>query len=298
LRVVTLAAAVVGLYFAGRGVSLDRVAAVLRTTRVVPFVASALVIQAFGFVIRAARFRAVIGETPLSFAKTVATMLLSQAGNNILPLRAGELVKTHDFVAAGHPAARVLATQGAEKLVEASMLVTICAPAFAIRLGGRARLFLLAGVVTLVFLPLLVWVARRLRMRPVQIAKAFAWSLAADVFEVALVSVTLRNVGLSGGLVDSLAVLGAVNLAIALPSVPGHVGAFEAGAALGVLMLGASHDTALAFALLYRAVQWVPVTIGGGIVWGWRAARGRAERRDGSPTGAPASTSIPLRPSR
>jgi uncharacterized membrane protein YbhN (UPF0104 family) len=297
LRVATLAAAVAGLYVAGRGVSVDRVAAVLRSTHAAPFVASALIIQTFGFVIRAARFRAVIGATPLSFAKTVATMLLSQAGNNVLPLRAGELVKTHDFVAAGHPAARVLGTQGAEKLVEASMLVTVCAPAFAIRLGGRARLFLLAAVVTLVFLPLLVWVARRLRMQPVQIAKAFAWSLVADVFEVALVSVTLRNVGLSGGLVDSLTVLGAVNLAIALPSVPGHVGAFEAGAALGVLMLGASHDAALAFALLYRAVQWVPVTIGGGIVWAWRVARGRAARRDGSATGEP-STSIPLRPSR
>jgi uncharacterized membrane protein YbhN (UPF0104 family) len=157
----------------------------------------------------------------------------------------------------------------------------------------------LAAIVVFVFLPVLAWVARRLRMRPAQIGSAFAWALVADVVEIGLVAVTLRAVGLRGGLGESLTVLGAVNLAIALPSVPGHLGAFEAGAALGLLALGVSHDAALAFALLYRVVQWVPVNISGAIVWAWRTLRTNAERRDGGDaTGQPASTSTPLRPSQ
>jgi hypothetical protein len=221
----------------------------------------------------------------MSFARTVGSMILVQAGNNVLPLRAGELVKTRDFIAAGHPAPRVLGAQGAEKLIEATMLVTLCAPALAVALGRRGHVLVLAAVVAFVFVPLLVWAARRLRMRPAQIGTAFAWALVADVLEIGLVAVTLRSVGLRGGLGESLTVLGSVNLAIALPSVPGHLGAFEAGAALGLLALGVNHDTALAFAILYRVVQWVPVNISGAIVWGWRMARTNAARRDGDATG-------------
>ena len=66
-----------------------------------------------------------------------------------------------------------------------------------------------------------------------------------------------------------------MNLSIALPSGPSHLGAFEAGAALGLVAMGVSHDLALAFALLYRVVQWVPVMLAGAVVWAWRAlARG------------------------
>jgi uncharacterized membrane protein YbhN (UPF0104 family) len=215
----------------------------------------------------------VIGKTPVSFPKAVSSMLLTQAANNVLPLRVGELVKTRDFVAAGHGPARVLAAQGAEKLVEATTLILICAPAVAAHLHYRTRALALASIVVALLLPLLVWTARRLKMRPSELGSAFAWALAAEVFEIALVIVTLRSLGLSAGLGTSLSVLGAVNLAIVLPSAPGNLGAFEAGAALGLVALGVTHDAALAFALLYRAVQWVPVTIGGAIVWALRVMR-------------------------
>ncbi|MCL2448403.1 MAG: flippase-like domain-containing protein, partial [Polyangiaceae bacterium] len=126
--------------------------------------------------------------------------------------------------------------------------------------------------------------ARRGGLRPVGIGRAMAWSLAADAVEVGLVAVTLDALGMATTLGVSLAVLGAVNLAIVLPSAPGHAGAIEAGAALALVALGASHERAVAFALLYRIVQWVPVTAGGGIVWVTRALRGgpRAAR---TPTG-------------
>jgi len=273
LRLATLAAVVVGLFVAVRGVSFENFGRVLRSANVVTLTAWALPILAVGFALRAARFRAAVGETPMSFLNAVWTMLLTQAANNLLPLRAGEFVKTRDFVAAGHAPGRVLAAQGAEKLIEATTLVVICAPAMAANLGYRTRVLEVTALVVATFVPLLVWTARRFRMRPSGLGRVFAWSLVADAFEVALVVVTLRSVGLPSGLGTSLTVLGAVNLAIALPSVPGHFGAFEAGATLGLVALGVAHDAAFAFAVLYRMIQWVPVSLGGAIVWGWRATR-------------------------
>jgi uncharacterized membrane protein YbhN (UPF0104 family) len=263
-----------GLFIAGRGVSFGELTRVLRSTNIVLLLAAALPILGVGFALRAGRFRAVIGKTPVSFPKAVSSMLLTQAANNVLPLRVGELVKTRDFVAAGHAPGRVIAAQGAEKLVEATTLVLTCSPAVAVHFGDRTRILAATSIAVALFLPLLAWIARRLRMRPSDVGTAFAWSLAVDVFEIALVAVTLRSLGLSAGLGTSLTVLGAVNLAIALPSAPGSVGAFEAGAALGLVALGVTHDAALAFALLYRAIQWIPVTIGGAVVWICRVMRG------------------------
>jgi uncharacterized membrane protein YbhN (UPF0104 family) len=276
LRLAMLVAVAGGLFVAGQRVSFGELARVLRSTNVVLLVASALPILGVGFALRAGRFRAVIGKTPLSFPRTISSMLLTQAANNILPLRVGELVKTRDFVAAGHAPGRVIAAQGAEKLVEATTLVLTCTPAIAIHLGYRTRVLAVTSIAVALFLPLLAWIARRLRIQPSELGAAFVWSLAVDVFEIALVTVTLRSLGLAAGLGTSLTILGAVNLAIALPSTPGNAGAFEAGAALGLVALGVTHDAALAFALLYRAIQWVPVTTAGAIVWAYRLARGAA----------------------
>jgi uncharacterized membrane protein YbhN (UPF0104 family) len=277
LPIATLVAVAVGVFEVGRGTSLEGLAGVLRSTNVLGLVIWAVPILVIGFALRAGRFRAAIGTTPVPFLQAVSSMLLSQAANNVLPLRAGELVKTRDFAAAGHPTSRVLAAQGAEKLIEAATLVLICAPAMGWALRGRTRILAApTAVLVALFVPLLVWTARRFRMRPCELAGIFMWSLAADVFEIALVVVTLRSLGLASGLGISLTVLGTVNLAIAVPSAPAHLGAFEAGAALGLVALGFTHDAAFAFALVYRLVQWVPVTLGGAVVLGWRWTRRRS----------------------
>jgi uncharacterized membrane protein YbhN (UPF0104 family) len=294
LRVATLAAVAAGLYFAGRGVSTAQLIHVLRSTRVAELAAWAVLLMAIGFALRAGRFRAVLGETSVSFPGVVASVLLSQAANNVLPLRAGELVKTRDFAAAGHPLGRVVAAQGAEKLVEVTSLVLLCAPALAASFGYRRPAILLV-VLLAGGVPPLVWIARRYRMPATRIGGAFAWSLGADAVEIALVALTLRSLGLASGLGASLVVLGAVNLAIALPSAPGHAGALEAGAALGLMAIGVARESALAFALLYRVVQWVPITLGGAAVWAWRAIGRRrfSVVRPPAPPGSPRPRSGP-----
>ena len=115
-----------------------------------------------------------------------------------------------------------------------------------------------------------------------QLGRALAWSFGADVLEVGVIALCLKSLGLSAGLTTSLLVFAAVNLAIAVPSTPANLGALEAGAALALVATGVAHDAAVAFALLYRAVQWLPITLAGGAIWAWRAAgasRVRLSRR-------------------
>jgi uncharacterized membrane protein YbhN (UPF0104 family) len=105
-------------------------------------------------------------------------------------------------------------------------------------------------------------------------ARAFLWSFAADGFELVLIYVCLLSLHIHGGWVASVAVLAAINVAIAIPAAPGNLGTFEAGAAFGLLVCGVPTDAALAFALLYRVIQWAPVTIAGGLVaWLRRQSR-------------------------
>ncbi len=273
LRVVGLAAVGAGLWLALRGLTLGQLARALERTNAPFVVAWSLVLLALGSVLRTARFRALfsVRDGRPRFFALWSSVVLSAAGNNVLPLRAGEFVRTRETVAAGAPLGRVVVAQVSEKVVEAASLVVFAIPVVASTLGlGRPRLVIAA---MLVGCALLAWVAaRRGRIEPAALGRSFAWSLLADAVEVALVSVCLRGLALPAGLLPSVTVFIAVNLAIALPSTPGNVGALEAGAALPLLAMGVERDAAVAFALVYRGVQWLPVTLAGAALWTWRSA--------------------------
>jgi uncharacterized membrane protein YbhN (UPF0104 family) len=270
LRVVVIAGVAAGLWLTLRGVSGSQLVHALARTRI-PFVAVwGVALLAVGSVARTLRFGALLPRTGprAPFVDLWSAVLLGSAGNNVLPLRAGELVRTRETVAAGYPLAQVAVAQVAEKVVDAASLVAYAAPVLAVHLGGRSLLVLAlllpAGIV------LVGWTARRFRVEPRQLVVSLAWSLVADAVEVAIVAVCLHGLGLPAGLVPSVSVFTGVNLAIALPSTPGNVGTLEAGAALPLVALGVDADAAVAFALVYRVVQWLPVTLAGAIVWARR----------------------------
>jgi uncharacterized membrane protein YbhN (UPF0104 family) len=54
-----------------------------------------------------------------------------------------------------------------------------------------------------------------------------------------------------------------LNLTIMVPSTPAQVGAFEVGALVGLKVLHVEGEPALAFALLYHALQVIPIILGG-----------------------------------
>src|SRR5690606_16274853 len=57
-----------------------------------------------------------------------------------------------------------------------------------------------------------------------------------------------------------------LNMAIAIPTTPANLGTFQLGALVATGLLRIPHEPALAFALLYQAVQVIPVLIVGAIL--------------------------------
>jgi uncharacterized protein (TIRG00374 family) len=252
--------------------------------------------------IAAARWLALLKPlSPLSrwrdaFAATAAGFAVS----SVVPARGGEVVRM-EFMhrRSGLSKARIAGTIGLDQLMNSAGFIAGLAllpwlggiPGW-MRPGGIVALALFAAAVTalVVIGPLSRgaqganaesvksgWRAILGRLReglaaarsPRAITASLLLSLAAWALEVIVMRLALRAVGISLPLPASVVVLMAVNIFIAIPAAPANVGTFEVGAMLGLLGFGVGREKALAFALLYHALQSVPV----GILGFWFAAR-------------------------
>jgi uncharacterized membrane protein YbhN (UPF0104 family) len=90
---------------------------------------------------------------------------------------------------------------------------------------------------------------------------AVAWAL-----EAGMIVLTGRALGLAIGFPLAIVLLLGINLALVLPSMPAGAGVFEAGATLVLLIAGFGKEDAVAFAVLYHAVQVIPVTLIGAAI--------------------------------
>jgi uncharacterized membrane protein YbhN (UPF0104 family) len=249
-----------------RHVSIAPIAAALRGADVSMLCGVGLPLLAANLALRALRLRALLdaqGAWRASYPDVLRAVVLGHGANNVLPLRAGELVRTRELVARGGQLRPVALAQVTEKLVEIASMLAWITPGIDLLLPGRPRLVYAAEAMLLAGLA--VWAMRTRRVGVS--ARAFLWSVLADGLDVALIAVCMASVGVHASLASSVVVLGTTNLAIALPSTPGQLGAFEAGAAVGLVLAGIPHDLALGFALVYRVVQWVPITLAAGAVW-------------------------------
>jgi len=133
LRLVVIAAAAYGLFVAARGVVMEDLLATLRAASGDRLLLTVPAILLAGLLFRGARFAALLGhgESPrwrVPFRSILATTLVSQAANNVLPLRGGDLIRTRDVVRLGCPVATVALAQIGEKVVEGLSLVVFIAP--------------------------------------------------------------------------------------------------------------------------------------------------------------------------
>jgi glycosyltransferase 2 family protein len=278
----TLAATVATLLVLARGTSPAELLRALKSADGWLLALGVLPVLAVSQLFRTGRFSHLLrdstGRRP-RFAHVLAAVVVSQAANNVLPLRAGEAVRTREIVLRGFPVARVVSAQLLEKLIELVVMVLLVAPVVAF--GAALRVpagWLAAGALALLLAALFLrrarrardWLARVTDWSRGDLAASVAWALAADVAEVAVIALTARSVGVALGVAGSVAVLGAVNLAIALPSTPANLGTLEAGAAVALVAMGVSGESALTFALVYRAIQFVPITLGGAAIVGAR----------------------------
>jgi uncharacterized protein (TIRG00374 family) len=297
----------VAIAWFARGFDYARLGAALRAAAWPLVALAALLNLTLNSAARTMRWRALLDNEPrtgrpVPFWTLASILLESQAVNNVLPFRAGEALRTlalNDRT--GHSVRTAIAAQVAEKPVEVASLALVGLPiVLSHRTSGAlaSRWWLLVGIVLGVAAILAAlrrarlhdrdgegWLRKRARqlldgMRTVDRPRgawlaSLAWALASDVVDLATIALCAAALRIDASPAAWCAVLVAVNIAIAVPSVPAQVGVHEAGAVLVLLSLGIEREQALAFALLYHGVHLLPSTLAGGAALAVTALRER-----------------------
>jgi len=204
-------------------------------------------------------------------------MLAASAATALIPGRAGEFMRAY-LIKRDHNVAlaSTAAVTAVEKTVEVLSLFLVLAPVSILLPNlppwvGRA--ILCAACIALGLLLTTVLLATRSRpprwlasfsagleivRRPSLFAKALLVELGSWLLDLACVLSVMRAVGVSAPAASGLLVLLAVNVAIAIPAVPGNLGTFELGAVVALQPFGVSSELGLAVGLLYHMAQVLP----------------------------------------
>lgn len=101
-------------------------------------------------------------------------------------------------------------------------------------------------------------------------ALALALSFLSWIFQGVLLFMVHQSFGVGLPLMSLIMVLIAVNVVLAIPAAPGHMGTFEFVCVLTYQFLGLGASEALALGVTYHLVQVVPVVLVGGILLHWK----------------------------
>ncbi|GIW08717.1 MAG: membrane protein [Dehalococcoidia bacterium] len=243
-------------------------------------------------------------------------LVLGFAANNVLPVRAGELVRAHELSRReGVSRTASLATILVERVFDGLTLlfllgsVSLAIPladwfAYVLRAGAVVFLGLLGGIVVLALggrhsLAFIHWAAARLPgrigdrieglvqlfldglagvRRPDLIMLVALTSIGAWIAESGVYLLVFGAFGLDLPAYVALLVNSTANLAITIPSSQGGIGPFEFFAAQTLIAFGVPDDTATAYAFVAHAAVLLPVIpLGGWILWrGLRQPEGSA----------------------
>jgi uncharacterized protein (TIRG00374 family) len=288
-----------------RQVDRAELIAALREVRL-SWLALAVVVELAALWVRGLRWREVLTPTVrISSTDAAALLLIGYAANNLLPMRAGEMVRAQ-LLHERHRASRLaaLGTIVVERVFDGLTLALLLAATIALG-GGDDTLRALAALMMAAFsgallvLALLSWQPRfadwlisLLRVAPPAIrprARALlgnflgglgalrgmrAWSTVAVLSAVtwALEAIAYWFVGEAFAFGISpwayFGVCAAANLAIAVPSTAGGVGPFEFFARQVLIAFGVSSAAGTAYALVLHALVLVPVVlIGLALLW-------------------------------
>ena len=248
--------------------------------------------------LRGARWKlALRGTADLSINDATALVVIGYAANNLLPLRAGELVRVqmlHEHHAADR--ARALGTIMLERVLDGLVLALFLAGTIAFA-GGNSTLQALAAAAGVAFVVLTAglmllgpWIARdpdimmRLpvpkRLQAVVVprlsrliagitavraardwAVIFGVSAASWALEAAMYWLVGVGMGLTLDPLLYLGVCGAANLAIAVPWTSGGIGPFELLARETAVVFGATMVVGTAYAIALHALLLIPVVL-------------------------------------
>ena len=254
------------------------------------WLAAGVLLYTAATLVRAERWHRILEITGVKASRTDCYGLttVGYMGNNVLPARAGEMLRVvllDQRVGAGKR--KLLGTIVAERLLDvivlALMLVII---AYAILPGDvlptdRPILITGIGFALLAIAAVAFGVLRkrgaltRLRgiIRPLADASRalagrqglplLAGSVVLWLCEGAVYLAVARAVELDISATGALYLVALTNFAAALPAAPGSIGTFDAAVAFGARALGGSGSIVISYLLLLRFVLYVPITIVG-----------------------------------
>jgi len=306
-----LTLAAILLYYSLRGIDWRQVWLTLKTTRL-NYLALMVIISTGSLVVRALRWRVLLQSGgPVSVSTAFWATCAGYCGNNYLPARAGELVRTMMVDAeTGLGRAFVLTTALSERTVDAialvflSSVVLLTLPSRPGWYGPAAKPFAivgLCGVLGIAILPRLerLWkyfLARmpapeRLREKLVHILEQILFglrafhdrrrlllfvTLTAVIWSVDAVSFTVgaRSVDIPLTLPMACLLMTGMGLGSALPSTPGYVGIYQFVAVTILMPFGFSRASVIAFMVLVQVLQYITTGIWGLLaLWRFRKVK-------------------------
>jgi uncharacterized protein (TIRG00374 family) len=309
---VALGLAAVLLYYSLRGIDWRELARIVAGAEP-SFLMVTVVLGTIALALRAVRWRILLNaEGAVSVSAAFWATAAGYFGNNFLPARAGELVRTFMISSrSGLEAAYVLATALSERAADAVALVLIAAVVLATLpeppgwLAGAARpfaLLALAAVIGIAVLPLLGHagtsvlervpfpVALRARlitamehalrgMRAFHDARRLSGFVALTAIIWCLDAIgsvsAARALGLHMPFAAAFLLLASLGLGSALPSTPGYVGIFQFVAVTVLVPFGFSRTDAIAYILVAQAMGYIVIGFWGalGLIRYRRASR-------------------------
>jgi len=273
------------------------VAARLATTNWI-LLAGSVVLNLFSVWIRAWRWYYLFppGARP---SHLFSAVMIGYLGNNLLPLRAGEIVRVYIASRHGSRFWTTVATLVVERVLDGLAVGLMLAALFlALPIPREWRwpaiVFLSVDAGAMIVLAVIAiapagcaaavralfrrWAALERRMldvlgvmseglRGVR-ARRHLFPIAVSSVAIWLVLVLavwmgLRSAHLELPLAASFAVLAFMGLGVSLPSSPGYVGVIQAATVLALDLFGVPRTEAFSFSLLFHAAQYFPVTIYG-----------------------------------
>jgi hypothetical protein len=262
------------------------------------FLAGGVVLNLLALWVRARRWRYLFPPGPAP-AGLDAAVLIGYMANNLLPLRAGELVRVYVVRRRGQRFWTVVATILVERVLDALAVVLILGALLLVlpvprELEVAAVIFLAADLGAMVALAAVAaapqraraiaqrWSGRRAALgarllrgldtfaeglrgirAPQHLFPLLGWSAAIWLVLAGAVWVTFQAAHLALPFTAAWTVLAFAGIGVSLPSTPGFLGVFQAAVVLALALFGVSKTEALAYSLLLHASQYVPVTLAG-----------------------------------
>jgi glycosyltransferase 2 family protein len=242
-----------------------------------PRLAAALALYAVATVLRGERWLRLLRDAGAYLSRTdaYAVTVVGYMGNNALPARAGDVLKSVlSSRQAGTPTADGFGTLVAERVLDAVSLVLVFAvlvTTLQLPLGVEGWMLAAVGAGLVVaaaaaaFLGRDTGAGRRLQelWSPTG-AGLLGLSIVLWLVEGSVYAVLGAVAGVHLSLLDGLYIMALANLVALVPAAPGYLGTFDAAVLLGVrLVAGGTHAAALAYAVVVRFVLFVPITLVG-----------------------------------